>query len=299
MRLAFYRSRKSWCIDFAEQFAAGVRVHGDTVVMRQLEDEIDQEADAVLLMGAGYKDTYERVKSSGKPTAFLDKGWYKAKDFSEEGAYFHISVGGYRPIAYVGKWGKPGDRLDKFNWRFKPWRRHGQHVLLAWSSFKYHDFHGLPPPHEHAAQIVRAIRKRADIPVIYRQKPNQPRHDVKGAISSEIGSTLEEDLEGAFVLVTVGSSACLHAMLAGVPSICLGETVISPICSNSIDDVLWPRLACNAERMSALCDLSYCQWHLDEYASGEAWKHVKPLLENFNVYPSQSYQDSSKRSRQE
>jgi hypothetical protein len=284
MHVAFYHSTKEWCIDFAKAFKKGAWHNGDTCSTHLLDAPLHDTADFICLLGAGFKETYHRMlqASHTRPVIFIDKGWYRAKDFTTDGAYFHMSVGAYRPSLYAGRWGKPPDRREKFGWWFKPWRqpRLAGHILLAWSSFKYHDFHGLPLPHEHAWNVVQELREHTDQEIVYRQKPNQPRHDVPGTRPSREGSPLLEDLSGCHALITVGSSACLEAMLMGVPSIILGDALMSPISSCSLDYIKWPYLAYPDQREQILNDLAYCQYHLSEYADGTAWRNVRQLAIN-------------------
>lgn len=281
MRVAFYTSTKAWCTELASYFGAGVHKHGDHFHAYTFDEPMDPIADVFVMLGAGTFDNFAKINNSGRLVCYMDKGWIKSKDFTPEGAYFHLSIGGYRP-SYIGKLCMPDDRRKLVGWEPKPWRSHKNsgHVLLAWSSVKYHQFLGMPPPDEYAEQIINEIREwGCDRSIVYRQKPNQIRKDVVGALTSPEGISLASDLEGAHCLVTVGSSCCLWAMLAGVPSICLGDTIISNICNSSTRYINYPYLAMESQRLAVLNDLAYSQWHLHEYAKGDAWQFARPLIE--------------------
>lgn len=276
MRVGFFHSTKSWCVEFVEQFKQGAREHGDVIEPVDLDAPFSMHWDAACILGIGYISTWDRVQKAPMPMCYLDKG------FTRTGDYFYTSIGEYRPINYVGHWLKPGDRREQFGWNPKPWRTDGNHVLVAGSSFKYHQFHRLPPPPEWRDVIVKRLQEYTYRPILFRPKPNQPmedrwfHHDDTWVEANR--RSIEHDLKDCWAVVVHSSSVCLDALLAGIPTIVLGQAVTRPISSQSLSEIEQPKLANLADTNQLLSDLAYSQWSLQEYADGTAWATIKPAL---------------------
>ena len=278
MKVGFFHSAKDWCVDFVADFKAGVAAHGDTIEAVGLDSPFKPGWDAACILGIGYISTWDRVQAAPVPMCYLDKGYTRTGD------YFYTSIGGYRPVHYVGKWGKPSDRRKKFGWEPPHWRKPTPdgHILIAGSSLKFHEFHRLGHPEEWRDNLVREIRKYTKRRIKYRPKPNQPLGDVwfdlNGDWKADVRRPLEADLTNCHVCITHGSSVALDALLAGVPGIVLGTAITRPISSDMIESVEGPELALMEDRLKLLNDLGYCQWSLAEYRSGAAWEHIRPEL---------------------
>lgn len=278
MQVAFFHSIKTWCVEFAEAFKQGAAKHGDTVVPVDLDSEFKPGWDAACILGIGYISTWDRVQASPIPMCYLDKGYTRTGD------YFYTSIGAYRPVQYVGDWGKPDDRRKKFGWEPTPWREPTPdgHILIAGSSLKFHEFHRLGHPEQWRDNLVREIRKFSKRRIKYRPKPNQPLGDVwfdlNGDWKADVRRPLETDLTNCHVCITHGSSVALDAMLVGVPGIVLGTAITLPISDHDIACVEKPYLAPMHERLALLNDLGYSQWSVAEYGDGTAWGHIKPEL---------------------
>lgn len=283
MRVGFFHSTKDWCVEFVEQFKRGASVLGDVIEPVGLDDNFKPGWDAACILGIGYISTWDRVQSAPVPMVYFDKG------FTRTGDYNYASIGAYRPVDYVGDWGKPDDRRKRFGWEPKPWREPTPdgHILIAGSSLKFHEFHRLGHPEQWRDNIAREIRKYSKRWIKYRPKPNQPLGDVclglNGDWRADSRKPLEEDLTNCHVCITHGSSVALDALLAGVPGIVLGTAITLPISDSKLERVERPYLATMYERTALLNDLGYCQWSNVEYADGTAWRHIKPELQKLTA----------------
>jgi hypothetical protein len=279
VKLGFFHSTKTWCVEFVEAFKQGAAKHGDIVEPVSLHSGFEPHWDAACILGIGYIETWDRVQAAPVPMCYLDKGYTRTGD------YFYTSIGGYRPINYVGQWSKPDDRRKKFGWEPAPWREPTEdgHILIAGSSLKFHEFHRLPHPEQWRDDLVKDIRRYTKRRIKYRPKPNQPLGDVwfdlNGNWKSDIRRPLEADLTNCHVCITHGSSVALDAMLVGVPGIVLGSAITRPISDTTILWVGDPYLASMDERLALLNDLGYCQWSVTEYGDGTAWAVIKPELQ--------------------
>lgn len=278
LQIGFFHSTKDWCVEFVERFRQGAAQHGDQVHPVGLDALFAPGWDAACILGIGYITTWDKVQRAPVPMVYLDKGYTRTGD------YFYASVGGYRPVHYVGKWNKPDDRRRRFGWEPKRWRQAtlDGHILIAGSSLKFHEFHRLGHPEQWRDDLVTEIRRYSARRIRYRPKPNQPLGDVwkdlNGDWNADVRRPLETDLTNCHVCITHGSSVALDAMLAGIPGIVLGTAITKPISLCSLQNIETPYMAPELDRLQLLNDLGYCQWSQAEYESGEAWATLRPEL---------------------
>jgi hypothetical protein len=152
--------------------------------------------------------------------------------------------------------------------------------VLAGSSQKYHDFYGLRDPTAFASRIIRAVAQLTDMPVIYRPKPSwKDAEPIEGAqFSQGTVPDIHAELKGAWCMITHGSNAAFEAMLDGIPAIVLGDAVSKSISSTSLDDVLRPKRAPEAQRLQLLWNLAYSQFTMGEMHDGLAWSIIRPQI---------------------
>jgi len=216
-------------------------------------------------------------RSAGKHVLFFDKGHTRHKVGGV--AMWRVSVDDTMPLATFQRLRRPDDRARALELSLVP-RWFGDYVLFAGSSQKHCDFHGLGDCTVYARGVIDEIRAHTKKPVIYRPKPSwRDAVPIAGTAYSRPPLTLADELERCFVLATHSSNAAVDAILAGVPAIVLGPGIARPVASHSlaeIDDPRWPSIE---DRGQWLADLAYCQWTVDEMASGEMWNIVRPQLQ--------------------
>lgn len=284
MKIGIWFSRKVWDTRLADAFAAGCMARGETIVRYDLESPKVPDVDVAFIFGVKSRERFQAMREAGINTVYFDKGYDRTTvpgPERKECLFWRVAVNSHHPTPYLPRMRSPDDRWKALGIQVRPWqRRPGGPIIVAGSSLKYHEFSGLPHPTEYAADVVRKIRKRVGTKVIYRPKPSwKEAEPVNGAEFSVIPEKLSDLLAEASVLVTNGSNSCFEAVLAGVPCIVLGEAVARPISSTSIDSVAKPYLATEEERMQWLADLAYCQWTMDELRSGEAWGHIRRMID--------------------
>lgn len=275
MRLVFYRSAKEGCRQFAGIFHTGMLAHSDTMVEHSVGGRFDYQTNAIAVLAVKRREIFDYTKANSIPLLYFDKGYTRTRDWKR------IAFNGCEPGPTLGSYNFPDDRRLQFGWEPKPWRKQGSHIVIAFSSPKEHEWRDLPPPEQYAAYIVKLLRPYTDRPILYRCKPNlNEKGTVPGTIQSEDGRTIQEDLQGAHALITVGSSVALWATLEGIPTIVLGDAVSVNYSSRSLAEIENPKLGTDQEVRAALNDLAYHQWSMEEFESGKAWSTIKPMLMN-------------------
>lgn len=280
MRICFFASDKVRERLLADAFAHGVIEHGDECVVRPLTGEVQvaSDCDVASMVGVKSRELYRANHKAGVHTILLDKGYSRGKAHGPVRGweYWRVSVDSHHPTNRLMKVERPTDRLERLDIDLKPWRETGEHILIAGSSAKYHEFYGLKNPTTFARDVVRELRDLTDRPIVYRPKPSwHGAVEIKKARFSRPPETIADALSGAWATVTHGSNACFESILAGVPCIILGDAVAKPLSSTSLSEIESPRLASEDERYRWLADLSYQQWTLGEVYSGEAWATIR------------------------
>lgn len=282
MRVRFWYGEKPRERIFCEAFSSGVRIHGDEIDKRNLGDEVTvDDVDVAVMIGVKSIRLFQAHWRAGVHTVLVDKGYHRA---SLPGAgrgwiWWRVAVNGHQCTHYLMDKQFPSDRAERTGWELKRWRRAGNHILFAGSSQKYHDFVSAGKATRYAEKIIRRLSKLTDREIIYRPKPSWlDAEPVDGSTFQKEHISPWASLTDAWATVTHGSSICVESVLAGVPAIVLGDAVAKPISSTDIAEIENPRLASDEERWQWLSNLAYQQWTLHEFASGEAWQHIRPVI---------------------
>lgn len=303
-RVVFYASDKAREIMIAKAFGEGVlRAGGEYEIRRtgdygsgRLWEGPGFTTDVACMFGVKGRSQQilkeHRLLDLG--ALFFDKGYTRDRGEGGHTEWTRISVNDSHPLAYMMRERRPKDRLHELGikWRDRQNARAG-HILIATSSQKYNDFHGLGDAYEHASTLVQRISKMigdrvqklnpliGDHQIIYRPKPSaSPVRPIGGASTSHAGTSIKDALRGAFLLVTHGASAAMDAIVAGVPAVSLGPSIAAPVCSRELDEATlaephWPM---DAERGDWARAMAYCQFTLAEMRSGLAWDILKPEI---------------------
>jgi hypothetical protein len=237
------------------------------------------ECDAYCVIGVKHHCAAKRLIADGLPYIFWDKGYNRL--WSE---WWRLAYCAYQPWRAITSNNYSSNRMVQQGWSsFKPWRKlRDGCILFAAASPKYHVYHGLPTVRNYAEQVIMQIRQYTDRPIVYRPRVSPGAggdFNIPGVTTSPLGS-FEQDLEGAAVVVTHGSSACFDALMLGVPCIVLGDGVTRGVCSTTLAEVEQPRLASHAERRAMLSGLAYHQWSLTEIARGDLWSTLRLITKS-------------------
>lgn len=277
MKVRFWHSDKPRERLLCEAFLTGVRAHGDDADSRSLGTEATDDCDVAVMVGVKCRDLWRAHRHIGVQLVYLDKGYdrHARGDGSRVWEYWRCAVNGHQPTAKF-KPDYPTDRLQELAWTFAPWREGGTHILIAGSSAKYHAFYDLKDPTAYVSKLCKAINDVSKRELVYRPKPSWKQAEkIAGTRWSGGDQGIADALRGAHCLVTHGSNACFEAMLSGIPSIILGEGVMKPISSQSVDNIEKPYLATDAERTALLSFLAYQQWTMEEMLEGRAWEIIR------------------------
>ena len=284
MKVRFLKGGNARETHLSNALEVGIKKHGDTLEVIDKGGDITLDCDVVAFCGVKSREIYQAYTRASIRVVYFDKGYsrHSRTDDVRGWEYWRWAVNSHQPTCKFRP-DYPSDRLALLaaaghGWEFKPWRKKGNHVVIAGSSQKYHDFYQLKPPADYYQKLSKYLNGYTDRQIVYRPKPSfKDAAPILGAGYS-MKESISTALEGAHCLVTHGSNACFEAMLAGVPSIIIGEAVAKPISSVSIKEIESPRLASDEERSAWLRWLSYQQFTENEMKSGLAWEVIRDQL---------------------
>lgn len=276
MRIAFFCSEKTRERDLARAFAVGARRYGHKVeFLRNNEQGLRKvKCDLACMVGVKSKRIWDDLQARGIRTMMFDKGYCRDKG-AGSWLYWRIAFDNHQPTAWTMDREYSADRFVSLGLPVVPWREDGNHILIAGSSEKYHNFHNLPHPTEYARALVGTIREHTDRPILYRPKPSWGGAVPVDGTTFAKGTRLAVDLTKCHAVVTHGSNACFDAALRGVPSIILGGAVLKPISSAMLKDIENPALG---DRFEVFNALAYHQWTLKEFHRGTAFDTIRQWL---------------------
>ena len=199
--------------------------------------------------------TYGIKRGSGDSIKRAKEFWYIDHGYFGKGTphrfdgYYRIV---YNSIIHDTNGDFPSDRLDKFNIKFKDWRKNGSKIVMVPPSIPMGKFVGVP--HEEWIDFTKQeLEKHTDREIILCQKQKGKK------------SNLMELLKDAWVLITDHSNCQVDALVNGIPVIST-----SPMRKiGSLADVENPVM-----NRSFLKNLAYRQWTINEINSGQAWREL-------------------------
>lgn len=253
------RHQEIWCGAFAE----GMRRHG-VHVRRLHRSDYSFDVDVLLVWSIRNRGMIRRQQQAGRDYLVLELPYWGARNAQ---ALHMASVGwnGLNGRADFNNQGMPGNRWARYGVEVQPWKADGEYALLIGQCMG-------DMSHAHA-DIEKFYRRMADTwaaPLYFRHHPLGKWEGIRKTSIKALGGSLSEALDGARVVVTFNSNAGVDAAMAGVPVYAGDEGSMAwPVASHACNDIIRP------DRTQWLHDLAYCQWTLDEMASGEAWEHLK------------------------
>lgn len=161
----------------------------------------------------------------------------------------------------AGRW-PAGDvsRMTSQGLALRPWRADGEHILVL--PQRGVGPNGVAMPKGWTERTVAALTAGTSRPVRVRQHP--------GATTPS--TTLEQDLEGAWCVVTWGSGAAIKAVALGVPAFhAMPNWIGAPAALPLSADLEQPFLG---DRAPMFERLSGAQATIDEIASGQAFRRL-------------------------
>lgn len=288
LKVGFFRSDKTRERIVAEAFIKGVNACGDDGVVLADKDYkgITPNLDVAVIMGISRaaKEYFHKYIDAGKHVIYIDKGFTRHTDDKYGNRlpkYYRTSVDAFQATGYFMKQDRPSDRWKALILELEPWRKAGDHVIVAGGSEKYSFWH----EHEGGATgwawaTIDEVRKYTRRPIIYRPKPSWAEAvPISGTRFSRPPVGLRQELENCWALITFGSNAAVTAVCLGVPVFVLGDGIAKPMGLSDLSKIEEPYYPPDKERRKWANCLAYAQFSLDEMRDGIAWEILKEEIQ--------------------
>lgn len=265
--------------DVARAVALGVHRLGEDSWTFGKDESQRQDADVVVVFGIGGDAKQVWEANAHARRILLDKPYTRGLSPGPSRYYLcRVAVDAFQPLAYFQQVRRPPDRWNALGLAPYRYMAHGRYVLFDGASNKYCLWNDLPPWPEWGQQTIDRIARHTNLPIVYRPRPSHNEMPlVRGAIRSDL--PLEEDFARARVVVSHGGNIGFDCALAGVPHFAIADSVARPISETDWARVGEPYLPDEDKRQQWFRDLAYCQWNLDEFAEGGAWRYVRDTLD--------------------
>ena len=192
-----------------------------------------------ILRGTG--DILKECEWVKRDFFYVDHGYFDPGHY--EGYYRVVKNG----LHSSGKGSYPSDRWERLQTKLRPWERKGRHILVSSLSPFIGKFLNIDPD-KWLAGVVREISLHTERPIVVKNKGE---------------GNLDDALKDAWCIVVHSSTAAVHALVNGIPAICLGDFP-NGICweFEDIEKPRWP------DREQWVSNLAYQQFTLAEIRKG-------------------------------
>lgn len=235
--------------------------------------------DVAVAYGWKHEAVFRGYRAAGGHYAYFDLGYFNRKPTNDKGG----SREGHHRVA-VNSWDTadtmmrdcPFDRWDALGIEVKPDRVDDGSgaILVAGMSDKAAGTHGFRPGQWEAETLdFLAACDTGGREIIVRAKPS----------NLNAVEPIESVLERTALIVTNHSNVAVDGLVAGVP--CFARKGVGKLVSldapASVDlKVVWKPSPPIAERRQLLADVAYAQWSPAEMRTGQAWSHIRGIIDN-------------------
>jgi len=276
MKIAVLNMRWPSLGPWGAAFAAGIRRHG--VTCARFNDGGRPKADVIVTWGWRRGKQH---KADGARVIVMERGY-----IGDRFQWSSLGIDGLNGRARFPVREDGGARFRKlgFDKYLQPERSRGAYALvcgqvkgdMATEGVNLNEFY---------RRAALALQANYGSRVVFRPHPKATdRRDKSGLLHGMIvqaaGGSLEDAFEHADCVAAYNSNALTDAALAGIPVIAADKgAMVWPIAGQGLDDR--PRLFRTdkgGSRSAWAHRLAWCQWSLDEMASGAAWEALAPVV---------------------
>jgi hypothetical protein len=282
-----------------DNFIHGVIASGDNGVAHKGMNIIP--ADVALIQGFVHehgkaaphlmlrKAAVDTQKQLGKRSLIVDSNLFLYADPGNTKRYLRYSYDGVFPTTGFyfdtdvdpGRWQKLSSSLGI---TLKPWREHGEHILICLQRNGGWSMRGLDVMTwlDNTINEIRKYSKKR--PIVVRAHPGDKkarqylRVNHKNVQISR-SPTLLDDLRNAWATVVYNSSPAVASSIEGVPVFLTDPQPMHSqayaVANTDLSKIENPNLP---ERQEWIERLSMCHWNFDELRSGEAWQFFRKYV---------------------
>jgi len=225
------------------------------------------------------------VRLFKRPRIILDAGFIShSKKVPSHKSYYSLNINAIKRPGLSYTKNSPSDRWEKLGMEMPEWRKDGNHILvigqneegLGTSNIRMGGLSFL----DWSNLMLKKIRKYTDRKIIYKPHPHQkylPKM-VDRCVILPIDKTdrIDNYFSNCWCAVAAASNGAIDCVMNGIPVITKDPmSVTYDVSGHKIEQIENPVMP---DITQWLYDISYAQWNMTEFASGEAWSCIKNYL---------------------
>ena len=226
---------------------------------------------------AGNKPIWDYYRKTGRKIIVLEVGGI------QRGTTWKVGLNGINRDAYFGPNNNNNDRHRLLGLSLKPWRTHGEHILICGQHEKSLQWRNMPTMSTWVVNTIDKIQKHTDRPIVFRPHPRCRLDTIEHQYQNVYRDTPRQ-IQGTYddfnlsfgkchAVVSYSSNPGIHSILNGVPAF-VGTSSLAYDVGNDIDflhDVEAPLMP---NRQQWLNDYAHTEWTVQEITAGIPLKNL-------------------------
>lgn len=225
------------------------------------------------------KAIWERALAQSKPVVVLEVGGI------QRGTTWKVGVNGINRDGYFGPMGHGDSRANALGLKLKPWRTHGEYILLCGQHEHSEQWRGQPRMSRWVAETIENIQAHTDRPILFRPHPRCRLQNIERQYKNVRrqdprqlpGSYDDFDIKFDNIYCTVSwtSNPGVHSVIQGVPAYTSQSSLAWDVSIKSLVNINNPPLP---DRTQWLNDYAWTEYTLQEIALGLPLKQLTHKL---------------------
>ena len=230
---------------------------------------------------AGNKPIWDYYRKTGRKIIVLEVGGI------QRGTTWKVGLNGINRDAYFGPCGNNDDRHRLLGLSLKPWRTHGEYILICGQHDKSLQWQGMPRMSNWVIETISEIRKYTARPIIFRPHPRCPlahiEKEFKNVYRQEpqhVINTYDDfdmGFDNVWTTISYSSNPGIHSIINGVPAFVSTHSLAYPA-GNDIDFLHTIEQPLIPDRTQWLNDYAHTEYTIEEIAAGLPLKNLTPKL---------------------
>ena len=261
-----------------DAFANSLNDSGHTVVYNDSSADVDVIW-SVLFHGRMARN--KQVWQHDKPTVVLEVGGIN------RGVTWKVGLNGINRDGYFGDGDNDNSRSNDLGLLLKPWRTHGEYILICGQHDKSLQWQNMPPMSNWFLETYDEIRKHTERPILFRPHPRCQLPHIERGLKNvhrqqprKISGSYDDydmDFNDIWATISYSSNPGVHSIINGIPAF-VGTSSLAYDVANDITflhDIENPLLP---NRTQWLNDYAHTEYTIDEIAQGIPLKNLTSKL---------------------
>jgi hypothetical protein len=227
---------------------------------------------------AANKTIWDTAQVQGKPVIVLEVGGIM------RGTTWKVGLNGINKDAFFSV-GNDAARANSLGLVLKPWRTHGDHILICGQHDRSLQWQNMPNASQWFSDTIAEVRKYTDRKIVIRPHPrcsittveHQFKNVIKQVPAKRAGTYDDYDIrfDNAHAVVSWTSNPGIRAVINGYPVFTGPTSLAYPVANHTLSNIELPQMF---DRQQWLNDLAWTEFTIQEIAQGLPLKHLTERL---------------------